>query len=142
MASAVSERVVVDTGPLVAIFSARDAHHASCVGQLKACRPPLETTWPVLTEAVYLLRRSPVAVRRLLASLENSSWLRVVDLREDAGAWFTAFFARFCDREAQLADASLVYLAERGPVARVFTLDRRDFGVYRTSDGAPLRVLP
>jgi len=42
----------------------------------------------------------------------------------------------------QIADGALVYLAEREGIDTVFTLDRRDFSVYRLSDGRSLRVLP
>jgi hypothetical protein len=43
---------------------------------------------------------------------------------------------------AQIADATLVYLAEREGIDTVFTLDCRDFSVYRLADGRSLRVVP
>jgi hypothetical protein len=138
----VSERVLVDTGPLVAIFSARDSHHAKCVDQLRTLRAPLVTTWPVLTETAYLLRSSPHAVQELLRAVGEAAWLRVADLESDAPTWLSAFFDRFVDHEPQLADASLVYLAERLRITTVFTLDRRDFAIYRTADDHALTVVP
>lgn len=142
MASVVRNAVLIDTGPIVAILSARDAQHDACVEQLRAMRAPLVTTWPVLTEAIYLLPRSPTAVRALLAAVIEASWLRVARLPEDAASWFSTFFERYSDHEAQLADASLVYLAERRRVKRVFTLDRRNFAMYRTGDGRALGIVP
>jgi hypothetical protein len=41
-----------------------------------------------------------------------------------------------------LADAALVRVAERDGVRTVFTLDRRDFGVYRLQGGRRLNLLP
>ena len=137
-----AEEALVDTGPLVAIFSARDAHHDDCVAQLRILPAPLVTCWPVLTEAAYLLRRSPGAVRKLLDSTAQASWLRIASLEDDASAWVSAFFERFSDHEPQLADASLVYLAERHGFEAVFTLDRRDFSIYRTSDNRALNIVP
>jgi predicted nucleic acid-binding protein len=42
----------------------------------------------------------------------------------------------------QLADVSLVYLAGRERIETIFTLDRRDFSIYRTSRGRSFRILP
>ena len=57
-------RVLVDTGPMVAVFSKRDAFHEICVAQLREMAPPLITTWPVVTEAVWLLREYPPGIER------------------------------------------------------------------------------
>lgn len=49
---------------------------------------------------------------------------------------------KYCDLQPQLADVSLVYLAERDGISTVFTLDRRDFSVYRIKQNQPLDLLP
>ena len=72
-------RVLLDTGPLVAILSERDEHHDECVEQLRQLTPPLLTCWPVITEAAWLLRLDVTAVQRMLAGfdvglLEPDSW--------------------------------------------------------------------
>jgi predicted nucleic acid-binding protein len=41
-----------------------------------------------------------------------------------------------------MADATLMFIAEREAVDTVFTLDRRDFSVYRTTDGRALNIVP
>jgi hypothetical protein len=41
-----------------------------------------------------------------------------------------------------VADAALVYLAERERIATVFTPDRRDFSVYRLNRNPALRLIP
>jgi predicted nucleic acid-binding protein len=132
---------LVDTGPLVAIASARDQHHQVCVEQLRQLQPPLLTCWPVITEAAWLLRHHPSAVDRLLGSFE-AGLLRLLILDEKAMRWLATFLTRYRKVGAQIADGALVYLAEREGIDTVFTLDRRDFLVYRLGNGRSLRILP
>ncbi len=42
----------------------------------------------------------------------------------------------------QLADASLVHLAERESIDAICTLDRRDFSVYRSARNRRFRLIP
>ncbi len=136
-----SRRAVVDTGPLVAIVRDREAAHARCVATLKVLRSPLLTSWPVITEAAWLLRREPGAIQ-VIDRLVASGAVRLVELEPHALSWAVEFMGRYASLGAQLADASLMFLAEREGLETVFTLDRRDFSVYRTSDGRALTVVP
>ena len=52
------------------------------------------------------------------------------------------FLRKYRSLHPQIADASLVYLAEREGLDAVFTLDRRDFLVYRLSGNRRLNLLP
>jgi len=47
--------ILVDTGPLVALFDPRDVQHLHCRRVLKTIREPIWTTVPVLTEAFHML---------------------------------------------------------------------------------------
>lgn len=62
-------------------------------------------------------------------------------LESDAAA-VNAIMQRFSDQGFDLADASLTHLAERERVSNVFTLDLKDFTVFRNSKGLPLSVVP
>jgi len=136
-----SVQVLVDTGPLVAMVSRRDQHHRICVRQLGELAAPLLTCWPVLTEAVWLLRRYPEGIERLLGSFE-AGLLKLLPLGEEAMPWIRQFLRRYRKQGAQLADATLVYLAEREGIDTVFTLDRRDFSIYRLAAGRHVHVVP
>lgn len=49
---------------------------------------------------------------------------------------------QFASLRPQFADAMLVYLAHRENIDTIFTLDRRDFSVYRTARKKAFRLLP
>ena len=136
-----ADRAVADTGPLVAIIRKREKAHRKCVAALKSLRPPLLTCWPVLTEAAWLLRGEPGGVRAL-GGLVQSGSVKLVELDESALLWMIAFLERYASVGAQMADAAVMYIAEREGIDTVFTLDRRDFSVYRTADHRALEIMP
>ena len=134
-------RVLVDTGPLVAILSRQDAHHEVCVEALREMPGPLLTCWPVITEAAWLLRRSPLAVQRLLGSMDGG-FLELLPLAGAEADAIASLMKRYESIRPQLADVTLVYLASRERIETIFTLDRRDFSIYRTGRKRSFRILP
>ncbi len=138
-------RVLVDTGPLVAILSSVDQHHAACVKALHQLPGPLFSCWPVMTEAAWLLRSYPRAVQQLLNSITSGKPGGFLELLPLAGAEAAAIadvMKRYQDIRPQLADAALVYLAGRERIDTIFTLDRRDFAVYRSPQNRAFRIVP
>jgi predicted nucleic acid-binding protein len=135
------KKLLVDTGPLVAILSGEDEHHAVCVNALRQIPGPLFSCWPVITEAAWLLRRSPRAVQQLLGTIDGS-FLELLPLAGAEAEAIAAVMKRYEDIRPQLADATLVYLAARERIDTIFTLDQRDFSIYRTVRGRPFRLLP
>jgi predicted nucleic acid-binding protein len=134
-------RILIDTGPLVAIFSNRDDQHEICCQVLRDLRSPLLTCWPVITEAAWLLRSNPSDVRRLLKSI-GDGFLQLLSIDKSGIEAVIRILHKYEDRGAQLADMCLLYLAEREQVKTIFTLDRRDFGIYRIKGNRRLRLLP
>ena len=133
-------RVLVDTGPLVAMIRENDSLHEECRESLQKIQAPLLTCWPVITEAAWFLRDNPSAVQELLLSF-NTGFLEFLPMDESAVSWIAAFCRKYRKLSPQLADASLVYLAERENLETIFTLDRRDFSVYRLAGGRTLHLL-
>jgi predicted nucleic acid-binding protein len=95
----------------------------------------------VITEAAWLLRAYPQAHGRLLSSF-NGRLFELVPLSEADLSGIAAILARYKGLGIQLADASLVHLANREGIEIIFTLDRRDFDVLRLAHGKKLRVIP
>lgn len=135
------KRVLADTGPIVAILSRHDQHHKVCVEALREMPGPLFTCWPVITEAAWLLRRDANAIQQLLNSIDAGLFEMLTLTTADAKP-ISAIMKKYRDIRIQLADAALVHLAARDGVDTVFTLDRRDFSVYRLPRGKAFRVLP
>jgi len=134
---------LTDTGPLVALLDADDSSHAACMavaGRLPS--GPLLTTWVCFTEAMYLL--SAVGGYRYQASLwglRAAGRLALHDLTPAEADRMATLMAQYRDTPMDLADASLVAVAESQGLRRVFTLDS-DFYVYRLADGSALEVVP
>ncbi|MFI5095689.1 MAG: PIN domain-containing protein [Candidatus Acidiferrum sp.] len=133
--------VLVDTGPLVAILRAEDQYHELCVRTLTQLRDPLLSCWPVITEAAWLLRGHPRALEKLLLG-SAGSFLELSHLSGAEAIPIAEILNRYAGLRPQLADASLVYLAERENINTIFTLDRRDFSVYRTAHKRAFRIIP
>ena len=141
MKRAPGRRILLDTGPLVAILSRKDLHHQACVDVLHGIAGPLLSCWPVMTEAAWLLRQSPRAIQQLLGSTETG-FLELLPLAGAEAKNIAAVMKRYESMRPQLADAALVHLAGREGIDTIFTLDRRDFSIYRTSRRRSFHILP
>jgi hypothetical protein len=132
--------IVVDTGPLVALFRRRDRDHARVTRFLRDSPCMLVTTWPVVTEAWHLLTATArIAMKRWI----ESGGAAVIEVGADGARRMLALLEKFSDRPMDLADASLVVIAARIGVNEILTIDRADFDIYRLPDGKRfVQVLP
>ena len=133
--------LLVDAGPLVALLHKDDQDHALCVDVLKRLREPLLTTWMPVTEAMYLLGFSVEAQCALLKMIERDM-LQVVSLDIDDLPRIRKLMRQYADLPMDFADATLVQVAKRQGIDQVFTLDRRDFAVYRLGRGKAFTIIP
>jgi uncharacterized protein len=135
--------ILLDTGPLVALFDPVDQDHPTSRAALAGIRESMVTTVPVLTETSYLLRRQSVGFQRLRQFLASTAV--VVDyLDEKTLARVFVLMERYHDRPMSFADASLIAVAERLGTTRIFTLDLDDFSCYRIRRGqrdVPVSIL-
>jgi uncharacterized protein len=137
----IQERILIDTGPIVAILSKSDQHHLRCVAELANLRSPLFTCWPVVTEAQWLLRRDTRAQAGLFEAF-TSGLLALLPVEVDAMPTLDAFIRRYRKLQPDLADAVLVHLADREGIQTVFTLDQRDFSIYRYKSNRRFNIIP
>ncbi len=133
------DTVLLDTGPLVALFAPDDDNNARArqrAAALGATR--LVTCEAVVTEASYLLYRSARRAQ-MLEWLESADVdVRTVEPMGRPGV--RALITRYADLPMDYADAVLVHLAEVARITRIWTYDRRDFSIYRVR-GRPLRII-
>jgi len=122
--------ILIDAGPLIAIVNADDQHHSVCVAALRAIRQPLGTVWPVLTEAMYLLADVPGAQEAVWEIIARGA-VQILSLGTADVPRIRELMRKYSDRGMDLADAALIAVAERESIRQFFTVDRRDFAVYR-----------
>jgi predicted nucleic acid-binding protein len=122
--------ILVDTGPLVALFDPGDGDHERCKKILARIEEPLCTTVPVLTEAFHLLSPGSIGSQRLMDFVTGHG-LNVWFLNPGTLARAFELMVHYADHPMDLADASLVVLAETLKLRKVFTIDRSDFTTYR-----------
>lgn len=133
--------ILIDAGPLVALVDASDQHHRRCAHALRTIREPLLTVWPAIAEALYLLLDLPRAREAVLEMLERRvvgiAVLDSLDLPR-----IRELMRKYANRPMDLADAALVRVAERDGIETVFTVDEKDFGVYRINGRRRFKLLP
>jgi predicted nucleic acid-binding protein len=134
---------LTDAGPVIALVNRNDPNHSACVEAAKRLpAEPLTTTWPCITEAMYLLHRAGgFPAQNDLWRLLSAGRLALHELSASEIIRMAEVMAKYHDLPMDLADASIVAAAERLGQRRIFTLDR-DFFVYRFGDGAAPEVIP
>jgi uncharacterized protein len=134
--------ILTDTGPLVALLDADDSSHVACKAAAKRLPAgPLLTTLPCFTEAMHLL--GAVGGHRYQAmpwALWQTERLISHDLTAAELRRTVALMEQYADTPMDLADASLLAVAESRALQRIFTLDS-DFYFYRLANGSTLEVI-
>ncbi|MEX0267666.1 type II toxin-antitoxin system VapC family toxin [Leptolyngbyaceae cyanobacterium UHCC 1019] len=134
--------IIADTGFFVALGNRTDQDHLLALQLLDQLNEPLVTTYPVITEACYLLlnRVNPVAQCNFLETIAENM-VGVFELNSQQVRRMVELMRRYADLPMDMADASLVVLAESLGHGRILTVDRRDFSIYRWNHQEPFENL-
>ena len=134
--------ILADTGFFYALLDRDDAWHAHCREAALALEEGLITTWPVLTEAIHLTGRW-LGIEPVVALMEDvaAGDIIVWDLTPEYRAKIPGLMRRYADLPMDLADASLVLLAESLGHGRILSTDQRDFRAYRWKSRRPFEPL-
>lgn len=134
--------VIADTGFWLALANPRDRfhHHATDVG--KSLQEDLITTWPVLTETCHLLMtRLHLAAQLSFMEKAKLGWFHVFTMTPQYTSRIYELMVRYRDLPMDLADASLVILAEELGHGNILSTDQRDFNAYRWKQHHPFNNL-
>jgi predicted nucleic acid-binding protein len=134
--------MLTDAGPLIALIDADEPDHDRCRAALETIRLPLLTTWPAFTKAMYLVARvGGMRGQNALWRLTLRGDLQIISPSMPTVQRTAALMEKYADRPMDLADASLVALAEERDITRIFTLDV-DFHIYRLKGRRRFEVIP
>ncbi len=134
--------IIADTGFWLALFDRRDNHHQAVRAFIVTLKEPFITTLPVLTEVCYLLqtRCYPLKATDFLMA-QQAGLFHLFTIGESHLLKMSQLMIEFADLPMDLADASLVLLAEELGHGRIVSTDRRDFHTYRWKNSEPFTNL-
>jgi uncharacterized protein len=133
--------ILIDKGPIVALFDKDDRYHVLCVEILKEIREPLITTWPVLTECFYLLNFSWEVQESLWLFIQRGG-VEIYPIEKELLIRCRELMKQYRDLPMDLANATLVALADILEVPKIFTLDHKDFTIYRFKQKKRFTLIP
>ncbi len=123
------KRVLLDTGPIVALLDRRETHHAWALTKMADFDAPFLTCEAVVSEACFLLKALPRGSESVLELLVRGKVVVAFHLQEEHTA-VSSLMARYANLPMSLADACLVRMSEQYAGSCVLTLDS-DFRIYR-----------
>ena len=141
--SLIRNTLIVDTGFWVALGNKNDSNHQAARTLFQSLKTEkFITTWCVVTETCYLLQnRVGVDAPKNFINKVTSGALHVFDLKQEHCARIEDLMQRYRNLPMDLADASLVILAEELGHGYILSVDYRDFNTYRWKNTQPFQNL-
>jgi uncharacterized protein len=116
--------ILCDAGVLLCLVDRTQPQHNAYRAIVTGLAKPLVTTWSCLTEAMYLaLHRGGWVMQKQLGQLLLERLLIICEIQEDDYARLLELMAKYRDRPMDLADATLVTVAEKTGYRQILTLD-------------------
>jgi predicted nucleic acid-binding protein len=131
-------RLIMDTGPLVAWFCPKDQHHAWAAKTFDSLPAGALVCEAVLAEACHLVAKDGVAPGKVLEFVERGG-LALVPLTGEIPA-IRKLVESYRDAGMDFTDGCVVRLSQLHERAQVCTTDS-DFKVYRRTGRSPISLL-
>lgn len=134
--------ILADSGYWIALFDRGDRYHQRAVEVARNLTEQLLVTWPVLAETTGVLgeRLGKSAAHDMLRIGEHGAY-RIHPMAQHDLPQLRALMEKHADLPMDLADASLVLVAEQSGDGRILSTDQRDFRTYRFKQRRPFRNL-
>jgi len=129
MGSKKHKDIIIDTSFFIALAKANDTHHEKAKKLAKFhSKKVWITTWPVITELSHILSTNP-----FLALLEEQQkgLFTIFSVLEDTIPRMIELKKRYLDHDLDLADISLILLAEHLGHGSILTFDINDFSYLK-----------
>ena len=123
-------RVILDTGPWVALIDRSESRHKECVDWLKAFRGEIYSSEAVLSEVLYLLNFSFSAKSAALYFVCNGA-VTLVPSSVESLSKVKSLMEKYQDLPMDFADGTLVCIAQDLGIYNAVTLDKKHFSLYR-----------
>jgi len=133
------KKILIDSGPLIALFDASDRYHVAATKFLKNNTYPLLTTIASITETFYLLDFNSNAQIDFLEWIYRGG-IEIYPIGNNAIRRIKQLIEKYSDLPMDFADACLVYLAEKLKLNTIVTIDR-DFNIYRIKSKINFNVI-
>jgi predicted nucleic acid-binding protein len=127
---------IADSGLLIAALDKGDSHHAWAKEVVWREPPPWFVCEPVLAEiAASIGTAAPVLEMLIAGDLEIAFELKANETE------LLALVKKYRDQKMDLADACVVKMSELFDDSVIYTVDRKDFSVYRRHGNRALRCI-
>jgi len=133
------KNILVDAGPLIALFDKDDKYHNPVINFLKQFKGNLITTWPEITEVTHLLSFNINVQIDLLEWLKREA-ITIINLENNHLDRIIELSKKYSDVPMDLADSSLIVIAELTNIDDIITIDS-DYYVYKTKNQKSLNNL-
>ena len=124
------QKTLIDSGPLIALFDKSDRYHLDVLNFLKLYKGELITSWSVITEVSHMLDFN------LQVQIDFLKWIElggvtICIISQNEISQIRVMMQKYLDIPMDLADASLMYIANRDKITNIVSIDS-DFDIYRT----------
>ena len=136
--------IIIDTGFFLALANKKDKFHQSAIKLFQSLVNQNEfiTTWCVATETCYFLQdKVGIDAPRSFINKITTGKLTVFEIKPHHCPRIEELMEKYRDLPMDLADASLVILAEELGHGNILSVDFRDFNTYRWKNKQPFTNL-